>query len=157
MARLTSFSRLPTTKGDRTTHVLTIVQQLVRSCRAAIHATRLTAILPAVAAAVRSRRLTLTEPGRVRASAAHVKHSIKRIDRLLGNRHLATERFTLYQVLVRRLVGALVQPLISTYRTGRDITVEHFLRLDRAAFVEFARSMACQNAENMCSGNIVRD
>ena len=83
-------------------HALTIVQQLIRSCCPGIHAARLTVILAAVAAAVRGRRLTLTELGRALLSAARVKHSIKRIDRLLGNRHLVVERFSLYQALARR-------------------------------------------------------
>ena len=83
-------------------HALVIVQQLLRSCCPHIHAVRLTVILAAVAAAVRSRRLTLTELGRALIGTAHVKHSIKRVDRLLGNRHLAAERFDLYQALARR-------------------------------------------------------
>ncbi|MGH8635467.1 MAG: IS4 family transposase [Burkholderiales bacterium] len=77
-----------------------------------MHAARLKVMLSAVAAAVRSRRLALTELGRALVSAARVKHNIKRIDRLLGNRHLAAERVELYQALARRLVGALREPLI---------------------------------------------
>jgi hypothetical protein len=82
MARFTSLSRLATFEGDRTMHALNIVQQLLRSCCPHIHAARLTVILAVVAAAVRSRRLTLTELGRALISPAHVKHSIKRVDRL---------------------------------------------------------------------------
>jgi hypothetical protein len=93
-------------------HALRIVQQLIRSCCPHIHATRLTVLLVVVAAAVRSRRLTLTELGRALIGRAHVKHSIKRVDRLLGNRHLGAERLELYQALARRLVGVLAQPLI---------------------------------------------
>jgi len=112
-------------------HALNIVQQLIRSCCPGIHAARLTVILAAVAAAVRGRRLTLTELGRALVGAARVKHSIKRIDRLLGNRHLAAERFSLYQVLARRLVGALAQPLIVVDWT--DLTADRRWQLLRAA------------------------
>jgi hypothetical protein len=112
MARLTSLSRLATFEGDRTMHALNIVQQLIRSCCPYIHAARLTVILAAVGAAVRARRLTLTELGRALVGAPRPKHDIKRIDRLLGNHHLAAERFELYQVLARRVVGALREPLI---------------------------------------------
>ena len=112
-------------------HALTIVQQLIRSCCPGIHAARLTVILAAVAAAVRGRRLTLTELGRALAGAARVKHSIKRIDRLLGNRYLAAERFSLYQALARRLVGAFPQPLIVVDWT--DLTPDRRWQLLRAA------------------------
>lgn len=112
-------------------HALNIVQQLLRSCCPHIHTTRLTAILAAVAAAVRSRRLTLTELGRALIGKAHVKHSIKRVDRLLGNRHLAGERFDLYQALARRLVGALAQPLIVVDWT--DLSPDRRWQLLRAA------------------------
>lgn len=112
-------------------HALNIVQQLIRSCCPSIHAARLTVILAAVAAAVRSRRLTLTELGRALLGGALVKHNIKRIDRLLGNRHLAAERFSLYQVLACRVVGALVQPLIVVDWT--DLTSDRRWQLLRAA------------------------
>jgi hypothetical protein len=107
-----SLSRLAAFEGDRTMHALHIVLQSIRSCCPHIHATRLAVVLAVVAAAVRGLRLTLTELGRALMGRAHAKHSIKRVDRLLGNRHLAAERFELYQALARRLVGAMVQPLI---------------------------------------------
>ena len=66
-------------------HALHIVQELIRSRCPQVHAARLRVILAAVSAAMRSRRLTLTELGRALVGAAHVKHNIKRIDRLPGN------------------------------------------------------------------------
>lgn len=112
-------------------HALTIVQQLIRSCCPHIHAARLTVILAVVAAAVRGRRLTLTELGRALIGPAHVKHSIKRVDRLLGNRHLAGERVELYQALARRLVGTLCEPLIVI--DWSDLTADRRWQLLRAA------------------------
>lgn len=112
-------------------HALNIVQQLIRSCCPHIHAARLTVILAAVGAAVRVRRLTLTELGRALVGAARAKHEIKRIDRLLGNRHLGAERFELYQVLARRVVGALTEPLIVV--DWSDLTPNRRWQLLRAA------------------------
>jgi hypothetical protein len=43
---------------------------------------------------------------------ARVKHNIKRIDRLLGNRHLAAEQREVYQALAHRTLGTLREPLI---------------------------------------------
>lgn len=43
---------------------------------------------------------------------AYPKHAIKRVDRLLGNRHLQTERSLFYWVMLRALLGSLKRPLI---------------------------------------------
>ena len=113
-------------------HALRIVQQLIRSCCPHIHAARLTVLLAAVGAAVRARRLTLTELGCALVGAPRPKHDVKRIDRLLGNRHLAAERFDLYQALARHVVGALAEPLIIV--DWSDLTADRRWQLLRAAF-----------------------
>ena len=43
---------------------------------------------------------------------AHPKHAIKRVDRLLENQHLRTERPLFYWTMVRALLGSLKNPLI---------------------------------------------
>jgi hypothetical protein len=139
MARFTSLSRLATFEGDRSMHALNIVQQLLRSCCPHIHAARLTVILAVVAAAVRSRRLTLTELGRALISPAHVKHSIKRVDRLLGNPHLGGERFEVYQALARRLVGVQREPVIVI--DWSDLTADRRWQLLRAAMPRGGRAL----------------
>ena len=112
-------------------HALVIVQQLLRTRCPHIHSARLTVLLAAVAAAVRGRRLTLTELGRALVGPARVKHNIKRIDRLLGNRHLAAERWDLYRALARRIVGTLREPLIIVDWT--DLSADRRWQLLRAA------------------------
>jgi hypothetical protein len=112
-------------------HALVIVQQLLRTRCPHIHAARLAVMLAAVTAAVRGRRLALSELGRALIGRAQVKHNIKRIDRLLGNRHLAGERCELYQTLARRLVGALAQRLIVVDWT--ELTADGRWQLLRAA------------------------
>jgi len=112
-------------------HALNIVQQLIRLCCPRLHAARLTVLLAAVGAAVRARRLTLTELGRALVGTARPKHDIKRIDRLLGNPHLAAERCELYQGLARRVVGALREPLIVI--DWSDLTPNRRWQLLRAA------------------------
>ena len=113
-------------------HALSIVQQLIRSCSPYVHASRVAVIIAAVGAAVRSRRLTLSELGRALISTAYVKHSIKRIDRLLGNRHLAAERFELYRVIAQRVLGSAREPLIIV--DWSDLTADRRSQLLRAAF-----------------------
>jgi hypothetical protein len=73
----------------------------------------------------------LTELGRALVSAARVKHNIKRIDRLLGNRHLALERVEVYQALAHRLVGTRSEPLIVI--DWSDLTADRRWQLLRAA------------------------
>lgn len=112
-------------------HALVIVQQLLRTRCPQIHAARLTVILATVGAAVRGRRLTLSELGRALIGPARPKHSIKRVDRLLGNRHLAVERVEVYQTLARRLVGTHCEPLIVV--DWSDLSADRRWQLLRAA------------------------
>jgi hypothetical protein len=112
-------------------HALVIVQQFLRTRCPHIHAVRLTVILAAVGAAVRGRRLTLTELGRSLPGSARVKHNIKRIDRLLGNPHLAGERMNLYRALAQRIVGSAPEPVIIV--DWSDLTADRRWQLLRAA------------------------
>ena len=120
-------------------HALVIVQQFLRTRCPHIHAVRLTVILAAVGAAVRGRRLTLTELGRSLPGTARVKHNIKRMDRLLGNRHLATERMDLYRALARRLVGTAPEPMIIV--DWSDLTADRRWQLLRAALPAGGRAL----------------
>lgn len=120
-------------------HALVIVQQLLRTRCPHIHAVRLRVILAAVCAAVRGRRLTLTELGRSLAGPARVKHNIKRIDRLLGNRHLAAERMDLYRVLARRTLGTRREPVIIV--DWSDLTADRRWQLLRAALPVGGRTL----------------
>lgn len=113
-------------------HALSIVQQLIRSCCPHIHATRLTVLLAAAGAVVRARRLTLTEIGYALVGKSLRKHAIKRVDRLLGNHHLAGERFDLYQVLARQVLGTVREPLIIV--DWSDLTRDRRWQLLRAGF-----------------------
>lgn len=112
-------------------HALVIVQQLLRTRCPHIHAARLSVILAVVGAAVRSRRLALTELGRAVIGPARVKHSIKRVDRLLGNRHLAGERIELYRTLACRMVGVDEEPVIIV--DWSDLSADRRWQLLRAA------------------------
>lgn len=84
----------------------------LQSAYPTIHATCLKALLHAVDALFHHPRLTLTELGRALRSPALVKHNIKRMNRLLGNGQLYTERTALYAVFVRWLLGKTTAPLI---------------------------------------------
>jgi len=59
-----------------------------------IHEVRLKALMAGVASALREHQVTVTSLGRnlKSKSKTHTKHDIKRMDRLIGNKHLHAER-----------------------------------------------------------------
>lgn len=120
-------------------HAIGIVQQWLRSCCPCMHAARLSALVAAVRGAMLGRRLTLTELGRSLLSAAHVKHNIKRIDRLLANEHLAAERIDVYRALARRIVGTLAEPVILV--DWSDLSADRHRQLLRAAMPVGGRAL----------------
>ncbi|MHB1329779.1 MAG: IS4 family transposase [Gemmatimonadales bacterium] len=84
---------------------------LQRACPA-VHAARATAVVTVVEALVLGAKLALTSLGRNLRSAAFAKHSIKRVDRLLGNHHLHAERAELYRAIAHWLLAATPRPVL---------------------------------------------
>jgi hypothetical protein len=93
-------------------HVNRIVRQLLAACSDIVHAKRITAVLVAVDAIVRGGRLALTSIGRSIAGPVRPKHSIKRIDRLLGNGKLFLEVPTFFKALARWLLRDEERPVV---------------------------------------------
>jgi hypothetical protein len=56
--------------------------------------------------------LTLTELGRNLPTKARTKHNIKRIDRLLGNRHLHKERLAVYRWHASFICSGNTMPIV---------------------------------------------
>lgn len=77
-----------------------------------IHSKRLSSLKSCVSALLHGHRLTLTDLGRAMPSKAYTKHSIKRVDRLLGNAQLQSERPLFYWKMLTALIGSLRHPLI---------------------------------------------
>jgi hypothetical protein len=89
-----------------------IVRQVLSRCTAMIHAARLVALVAVVEAIVTAERLSLTAIGRAICGKAHVKHSIKRVDRLLANVHLRSERWVLFASVAAWLLGDERRPVV---------------------------------------------
>jgi hypothetical protein len=85
-------------------HALTMLHRMLATNCPHIHTKRLTSVVAAVEAAVGGSALTLSSLGRGLRSQVAVKHSIKRIDRLLGNGALHAEAPALYEALAKQLV-----------------------------------------------------
>ena len=99
-----------------------IVRQVVSGLIGEIHQARGKAIAVAVSALVRAGAVSLTSLGRAMAGRSQ-KHGIKRADRLLGNRHLATEVTAIYGAVARFVVSPEVRPviLVDWTDTGEDM------------------------------------
>lgn len=76
------------------------------------HASRAAALLRAVGAVLTGGKLSLTHIGRNLGGSAHVKHQIKAVDRLLGNRHLCRERQGIYRAIVQTLLLGNKRPVV---------------------------------------------
>ena len=92
--------------------VVPLLSRWLRRACPAVHAVRATAVVTGVEALVLGAKLALTHLGRNLRSAAFPKHSIKRVDRLLGNRHLHAERPLVYRALAHRLLAATPRPVL---------------------------------------------
>lgn len=88
------------------------------------HAVRTAALVRVVGALLIGGKLSLTQLGRSLTGVARVKHQIKAVDRLLGNRHLHRERDDIYRALARTLLAGMRRPLIivdwSDFELGRE-------------------------------------
>ena len=79
-----------------------------------MHDMRLKALIAGVTSALTEHQLTVTGLGRnlKSYSKTHTKHDIKRMDRLIGNSHLHSERKEIYQYLSKQLIGAQQHPVL---------------------------------------------
>jgi hypothetical protein len=94
-----------------------------------MHALRCAALLDAVRALIAGRRLTLMELARSWPDALRVAAPLKRLDRLLGNGHLAEERDGLYAALINWAV-----------RQPRPVIVVDWSPLDRRGRFQLLRA-----------------
>lgn len=93
--------------------VRTIVLRVLQGCSTVVHASRLTTLLVVIEGIVRSSRLAVTSVGRCLPSSALVKHSIKRVDRLLSNGRFQRERHVYFRALARFIIGQWSRPVIA--------------------------------------------
>jgi hypothetical protein len=93
-------------------HAVALLHRWLGKGCPSVHAGRRGALVKVVEALLVGGKLALTHLGRNLRSAAFAKHSIKRVDRLLGNRHLAGERLGVYRAIARWLLSASPRPVL---------------------------------------------
>jgi hypothetical protein len=92
--------------------VLSMLRRVLKTCRKEIHAKRFAAILAVVGGIIRGRRLSLTAIGRALGGRSFPKHGIKRVDRLLSNWHMRTERWLCFGDVAKFLIGNCPRPVV---------------------------------------------
>jgi len=93
-------------------YAIKLLHKKIQTACPSIHATRLHCLMSATDALIKGQRLTLTDIGRSLSSNAYVKHNIKRVDRLIGNSFLHSERQSIYAALATLLLNKQPRPLI---------------------------------------------
>lgn len=93
-------------------HAVGVLQKLLQDSIHSLHLNRLRALISTVRSAMTTRRLTLSGLARGLPTGQAIRHRIKRVDRLLGNRHLHNERPLIYQLLCRQFMAQDKRPVI---------------------------------------------
>jgi hypothetical protein len=86
--------------------VASVFRTFFSSCRRCTHEKRFGSVLAIVVAITVARRVSVTAVGRAINSQAFAKHSIKRVDRLLSNSHMQSERSLYFRAIAHRLIAS---------------------------------------------------
>ena len=92
-----------------------------------MHGRRRSALGAAMTGVLFGGRLAVTALGRSLLGSAKKKHNIKRVDRLLSNKHLQSETTEIYRSLAHQFVGEQEQPIILVDWSDVDGRREFFL------------------------------
>jgi len=93
-------------------HTRTVLQKFFQFSFPTVHAKRLLALQAAVDSILQGAPASTTAMGRQLSSPVRIKHRIKRMDRLVGNRLLYNERKLCYRAMCHWLLKAIGQPVI---------------------------------------------
>ena len=91
---------------------ISILHDLPKNQCPNLHQKRLSSLMVAVQSLLDGQQLSLTELGRNISGPVSAKHNIKRIDRLLGNQALYSERLDIYRWHANLLCGANPMPIV---------------------------------------------
>ncbi|MBC6573118.1 IS4-like element ISEc60 family transposase [Escherichia coli] len=89
-----------------------LCQNFLNNILAPLHLYRQKSLIDATNAVINGASLTLTSIGRHLTGTASVKNKIKRVDRLLGNRHLQNEVSTIFQRITQKITRGMSRVVI---------------------------------------------
>lgn len=119
--------------------VVRLLHKWSGKCLSGAHSYRREAVWVGVEALLRGQRLWLTALGRGIGGEVDEKHSIKRMDRLLGNGRLGLERMEWYRWLARLVVGRCCHPVVLV--DWSDLDDQKRLHVLRAAVAVGGRAL----------------
>jgi hypothetical protein len=88
----------------------TILRRVIEPCLRIVHAKRVEAVVACSEAIIKAQKLTPAAIGR--SLPGRPKHGIKRVDRLLANTALHTQRWAIFQTLAQHLLGGTERPVV---------------------------------------------
>jgi len=103
---------------EDTVYAIKLLHKLLTDSCPDIHQKRHSSLLVGVAALLQGDKLTVTGLGRSVASQVAQKHTIKRMDRLVGNKKLHEERTAVYQCLSQWYLANNKRPIILVDGSG---------------------------------------
>ena len=103
---------LPSEYKEDSMHAMNLLEEWLQRNAVIGHRGRIQALVRVVGALLDGGKLTLTQLGRHRRGGAYVKHHIKAVDRVLGNRHLHGERHGVYRALAKTVLQGVERPVI---------------------------------------------
>jgi hypothetical protein len=89
-----------------------MVRELIAGCSSVVHAVRLMTVEKVVEGIILGSRLIPATIGRSLRGSTSPKHGIKRVDRLLGNPKMTTDRVSLFRAIAHRLLRGAERPVI---------------------------------------------
>ena len=108
-------------------HAMSLLDRWLQRNAVIGHRARGHALVRVVGALLRGRKLTLNHLGRHRAGRAFVKHHIKAVDRLPGNRHLHGERDSVYGAVAKTVLGGVARAVILVDWAVSAMTHKHLI------------------------------
>lgn len=121
-------------------HTLPVLHTFFHTSFPEVHSTRLRALAVAVDAVCQGSRVSITAMGRGLDSPVRIKHRVKRINRLVGNRLLGAAREDFYRAMIQRLIGN--SPEVVILMDWSDFSVDRAQQLLRASLPVGGRAVA---------------
>ena len=124
-------------------HAMSLLEKWLQGNAVIGHQSRVAALVRVVGALLSGGKLALTHLGRHRAGRAFVKHHIKAVDRLLGNRHLHQEREGVYRALARTvLFRRLFRERLTSLFRRVGVGISHIVPVLADGSVDHGQAMA---------------
>ncbi|OHC25377.1 MAG: hypothetical protein A3J71_04390, partial [Pseudomonadales bacterium RIFCSPHIGHO2_02_FULL_60_43] len=120
-------------------HAKKIVDEILSDCLQCLHAKQAEGVKVAVCSALGGGRLSLSQLARSVESATTMRHRVKRIDRLLGNKALHAARATIYHEVAEQWLDGIERVLVVV--DWSDVTADQRWHLLRASVSVEGRSM----------------